>query len=175
MKHYPLPKKYQFTKNQDSGRFLEQRRDRVHCGVDFYAPRRTPVFAVDDGIIHSISEFTNPNQNVYWNKTFEIILYDELEFFYRYAELETVFVKRNEKVSAGKRIGSVGQVLNSTKINQEDPEYIQRLVKENKTSMLHFEMYNCSPEPSNNYLGGNWFAENKPKGLLDPTRFLTNL
>lgn len=175
MKHYPLPKKYQFKEKQDSGKFLEQRKDRVHCGVDFYAPIKTPVFAVDDGIIIDTTEFTDPKQNVYWNKTFEIILYDELSYFYRYAELDTVLVKQNDTVIAGQTIGFVGQVLNPTKINQDHPEYIQRLVKENQLSMLHFEMYNCYPKCSVNYRGGNWFAEKQPKGLLNPTPFLSDL
>lgn len=175
MKHYPLPKKYQFSNDQDSGTFLENRKDRVHCGVDLYAPRNTPVYAVDDGIIQSISEFTTPKQNDYWNKTFEIILYDELKYYYRYAELDSVLVNKNERVSAGQRIGLVGQVLNPNQPHHDQPEYIKRLIKKDRVSMLHFEMYDCLPGHSDKYLGGNWFGENEPKGLLDPRSFLDSV
>ena len=172
MKQYPLPKKYLMEKNQKIGTFLENRGDRFHCGVDLYAPKNTPVFAVEDGIIYLTREFTNPNVISYWNTTYEIILQSNSTYFFRYAELHCVFVKKNDVVSAGDIIGVVGQVLNPEKINQAHPVYIQRLAKEKKLSMLHFEMYQNIPEPSDKYLGGNWFGTQLPKALCDPTLFV---
>lgn len=172
LKHYPLPKKYSFSKDQSSGLFLEKRGDRVHCGIDLYAPVKTPVFAVDDGIIRLTSEFSSPHQTAYWNTTYEIILEAESSYFFRFAELSTVFVKKEENVSAGDKIGLVGQVLNPKKINEHQPPYIQQLKNKNTLSMLHFEMYNRYPEKSKHYLGGNWFAKKKPPGLCNPTEFL---
>jgi murein DD-endopeptidase MepM/ murein hydrolase activator NlpD len=175
MKHYPLPKKYHYRKNQNSGTFLECRKDRVHCGVDLYAPRKTPVYAVDDGIIQQVSQFTSPTQNPYWNVTYQILLYDTSTYYYRYAELDTVLVSQNETVSSGQQIGLVGQVLNPQNVKETHPEYIKKLIEENKLSMLHFEVYSCLPESSKYYLGGNWFAKDKPKGIIDPTVLLDNL
>lgn len=175
MKCYPIPEKYRYQKNQLSGKFLEHRNDRIHCGIDLYAPRKTPVFAVDDGVIRLVSHFTTPLENSYWNITFQIILDDESTYYYRYAELDNVLVKQNEKVVAGQRIGSVGQVLNPHKVEKHHPTYIQQLIRENKVSMLHFEVYDCFPEPSDYYLGGNWFDIDKPKGLCDPTPLLNSI
>lgn len=172
MKHYPIPKSFRFSKNQESGHFLEDRKDRIHCGVDLYAPRKTPVFAVDNGLIRKTAEFTSPSQNEYWNTTYEIILETETNYFFRYAELDTVLVNENDRVIAGDRIGLVGQVLNPNKIRKNHPKYIQQLAEKDNLSMLHFEMYDCFPEKSDKYLGGNWFASGKPKGLCNPVLLL---
>ncbi|MBS3778170.1 MAG: M23 family metallopeptidase [Candidatus Thermoplasmatota archaeon] len=172
MKHYPLPKPFRFSKNQESGLFLKERTDRIHCGIDVYAPLKTPVFAVNNGLIRKIAEFTSPQQTEYWNTTYEIILESETNYFFRYAELDRVLVNENDMVIAGDRIGLVGQVLNPDKIRKKHPKYIQKLAIKDKLSMLHFEMYDCFPENSDNYLGGNWFADGKPKGLCDPGLFL---
>jgi len=175
MSCYPLPIQYRRGKNQKSGSFLEKRTDRIHCGIDLYAPKKTEVFAVENGTIHSISEFTNPNQIPYWNITYEIILHAESTYYFRYAELDEVFVKKNDSVSEGDVIASVGQVLNPDKIDEHQPHYIQQLAKDGKLSMLHFEMYDQAPERSKDYLGGNWFTKDKPRGLCDPTSFLTHI
>ena len=175
MKHYPLPEKYRFNKSQNSGLFYENRKDRFHCGVDVYAPRKTPVYAVDDGVIISTSTFTNPDQNEYWNVTFEIVLFDGKKFYYRYAELDEILVKKSDHITAGQKIGLVGQVLNPLKIKENHPEYIKQLIKNNKVSMLHFEMYTCNPINSDHYQGGNWFSGGKPRGLIDPTKHLESL
>ncbi|HMA82681.1 MAG TPA: M23 family metallopeptidase [Candidatus Thermoplasmatota archaeon] len=172
LKQYPLPKKYRFRNDQSLGQFLENRGDRIHCGIDIYAPEKTPVFAVDDGVIKSTSEFSSPYQISYWNTTYEIILEAKSSYFFRFAELSEVFVKKDDKVSAGDQIGLVGQVLNPKKINEHHPGYIQKLADKNKLSMLHFEIYNRYPEKSKYYLGGNWFAKKKPPGLCNPTEFL---
>jgi hypothetical protein len=37
--------------------------------------------------------------------------------------------------------------------------------------MLHFELWKNEPITTHkNYLGGNWFAEEKPENLIDPHR-----
>jgi murein DD-endopeptidase MepM/ murein hydrolase activator NlpD len=172
LKKYPLPEKFQFRKNQSSGRFLEDRGDRVHCGIDLYAPEKTPVFAVDDGIIRSIDIFSSPQQVPYWNTTYEIILEAKSSYFFRFAELCEVLVEKDQKVSVGDKIGLVGQVLNPSKITNEHPVYIQDLSKRNRLSMLHFEIYDSYPEKSEKYLGGNWFAKETPIGLCNPNDFL---
>lgn len=173
MIHYPLPKPFRFSKNQESGQFLEDRKDRIHCGIDLYAPQDTPVFAVDNGHIKKTSVFTSPDQNEYWNTTYEIILETDAKYFFRYAELNSVSVKKNDRVIAGDPIGLVGQVLNPDKIRKNHPTYIQRLVGKDKLSMLHFEMYDSYPEESDKYLGGNWFGKGKPDGLCDPGSLLS--
>jgi hypothetical protein len=80
-----------------------------------------------------------------------------------------VFVKPNENVFAGNRIGLVGQVINPDKITINHPRYIQELAHNTRLSMLHLEVYTSYPEKSDKYSGGNWFGKNKPKDLCDPT------
>jgi hypothetical protein len=41
---------------------------------------------------------------------------------------------------------------------------------------LHFELWENQPiNTHRNYLGGNWFAEEKPENLMNPTRLLKSL
>ncbi|WP_440955614.1 hypothetical protein ACSAZK_01190 [Methanosarcina sp. Mfa9] len=42
--------------------------------------------------------------------------------------------------------------------------------------MLHFELWKEYLATSNEkYLGGNWFAEEKPENLLDPTDYMESI
>ncbi len=66
-------------------------------------------------------------------------------------------------------------VLNSKKIDGSCPLYIQNL-KHKNPSMLHFEVWRSKPiTVHKNYLGGNWFAEEMPENLIDPTGYLEQL
>jgi len=69
-------------------------------------------------------------------------------------------------------VGHVGLVLNSDKITEKTPLYIQKINKNKKHSMLHFELYKKLPNQNKKYLGGSWFGNTKPKNLLDPIIFL---
>lgn len=42
--------------------------------------------------------------------------------------------------------------------------------------MLHFELWKNQPITTHrNYLGGNWFGEEKPGNLMDPTGYLEQI
>ncbi len=88
---------------------------KLHAGIDFAAPKGSPVYATADGVIERISPLSD-------SSTFGIhivILHDSSSFFdgrYRtlYAHLSSVTVKRGQKVSEGQVIGKVGSTGRST-------------------------------------------------------------
>jgi hypothetical protein len=67
--------------------------------------------------------------------------------------------------------------LNPEKIDETSPKYIQNLIKAGFPSMLHFELHNSPPPPLKQkiYMGGNYFIDEKPANLEDPTPFLSNI
>lgn len=178
MKHWPVPNSYskKIPTTDSPGSFWENREDRYHCGVDIYAPEGSEVLSVEDGKVIGVGIFTSPKIIPYWNTTYYIVIENKSGFICKYAELGDVTVKTDDSVKAGQLIGHVGMVLNSDKITENSPEYIQKIKKKNHLSMLHFELYNNeSQNETTNYLGGNWFDNRKPKNLLDPTNYLKEL
>ncbi|MBP2030241.1 murein DD-endopeptidase MepM/ murein hydrolase activator NlpD [Methanohalophilus levihalophilus] len=157
----------------ESGSFLEDRKDRIHCGIDIYAPAGTEVLAIEEGIVVDIGIMTSPDILSYWNETHYVIVKTASGMFCKYAELGETSVRIQEEVKEGDLIGKVGMVLNPEKIDETAPLYIQDL-KNRNPSMLHFELWNkepCTSPPD--YLGGNWFEEGVPDGLLDPGPYIT--
>ncbi|MHB8055618.1 MAG: M23 family metallopeptidase [Candidatus Aminicenantales bacterium] len=156
------------------GSFWEDRSDRRHCGVDLYAPPGTVVLAMDEGVVTRVGIATSPRKNRYWNTTrYVVVRHGSL--FVKYAELGRVDVKAGEKLGPGKKIGEVGLVLDTSKIGSDSPLYIRQLGGRNP-SMLHLEFFAEKPITSDRlYLGGNWFGEERPEGLLDPTPILSKL
>ena len=176
MKYWPVPNSY--SKNMplkgDPGSFWENRGDRFHSGIDIYAPEGSEVVTTDDGKVIETGEFTSPKTITYWNKTYYILIKNKNGLFCKYAELGKILVKTSKKIKAGQLIGLVGLVIDSNKITQDSPKYIKKIKQEGKMSMLHFELYKSKPKQNKNYLGGNYFDNNKPKNLIDPSIFLTN-
>ena len=171
---WPLPedRSRQVPSPREAGSFAEDRRDRRHCGVDLYAPAGSVVVSIDDGLVVEVGPFTSPKIIPYWNETFCVIVENESDLFVKFAELATVKVEPGDRLRAGDAVGLVGSVLNPEKIDGDAPAYIRDLKERGRPSMLHLELYNSRPEPSERYLGGNWFGEGEPKGLLDPTGLL---
>jgi len=156
------------------GSFWEDRGDRRHCGVDLYAPQGTAVLAMDEGEVVRVGVMTSPRRNPYWNMTRYVVLRHG-PVFVKYGELGRVDVRTGEKILSGRKIGEVGLVLDKDRIRPDSPLYIRRLGRRNP-SMLHLEFYREKPAVrGRHYLGGNWFAEGRPAGLLDPTPVLSDL
>jgi murein DD-endopeptidase MepM/ murein hydrolase activator NlpD len=82
------------------------RRRKLHKGVDYRAPRGTPVFAAGPGVIHVASRKSGYGRVV-------MIRHGEgVET--RYAHLQSIDVEAGERVPAGARIGTVGSTGRAT-------------------------------------------------------------
>lgn len=170
MKYWPVPDSYSksIPKENYQGSFWEKRDDRFHCGIDIYAPVASKVISVSDGYVVETGIFTEEKIIPYWNETKYVVINNKDGFFCMYAELKDIQVKEKEYVKGGQLIGHVGLVLNNKKITKKSPIYIQKIKRNNKFSMLHFEVFKSMSIKNKKYLGGNWFGKNKPKNLIDP-------
>lgn len=171
-RHWPVPGSHAATvPSQGPGSFWENRSDRRHCGVDIYAPHGSDVVAVEGGSVLDTGVMTSPGILPYWNTT-QYVLIRHGELVARYGELDDVIVAAGDTVDGGDPIGHVGTVLNRDAVTDESPVYIQQLAHRSDISMLHFELYRAPPDESEAYLGGNWFRDRRPDGLIDPTAYL---
>ncbi|MEM4318372.1 MAG: M23 family metallopeptidase [Candidatus Pacearchaeota archaeon] len=174
MRYWPVPDSYsKDIPRQGPGSFAENRQDRIHSGVDIYAPEGAKVVAIENGLVIAQGIFTSPKLNPYWNKTYYVAIKTNSNFINKFCELKDVVVEVGDNVKGGQLIGHIGVVLNFRKINEDSPLYIQKLKAANIASMLHFELYLNELVNSENYFSGNWLNYSKmPKNLLDPTRYL---
>lgn len=165
---WPVPASYsqKLPQKGEPGSFGENRTDRIHCGVDIYAPEDSDVLAVASGAVIDSGEFTSPDVKPYWNKTYYISVSNGV-FIFIYAELGEVFVRRGDFIEQGELIGRVGLVLNSEKISRDEPEYIRRLSENHLRSMLHLELRLPPYRMLDNYLAGNYFGSRLPDCFVE--------
>jgi murein DD-endopeptidase MepM/ murein hydrolase activator NlpD len=175
-KNWPVPHSYSRTlpKPGEHGSFWENRGDRYHAGVDIYAPIASEVFAVESGKVIEIQEFTSPDLIAYWNITYSVLVETDQGLIIRYAEIDRPAVQPDENIQSNQLIGYIGLVLNTVKIDETAPKYIQDLKEAGYPSMLHFEVHAGLPLVESHYLGGNFFTREKPDSLIDPSRYLNS-
>ena len=178
MRTFPLNNKTEtiIQENEESGSFWEDRKDRHHCGIDLYAPEGEPVIAIEEGKVIDVGIMTSPEMIPYWNVTNYVIIRNQSGLFCKYGELGFSNVKEGDSVVSGQIIGHVGTVLNSEKIDENAPEYIQKL-KDKNPSMLHFETMG-SPNLLLKIMiisAGTGSGDDRPKKLLDPTEYLRSI
>ena len=173
---WPVPKSYSqsLPKVGEPGSFWENRGDRFHCGVDIYAPERSPVYAVEDGLVIKLGLFTSPDMVDYWNHTYFILIHHCSGFIALYAEMDQSTLDNDDMIKKGQFLGRVGRVLNVKRISKDSPEYIQRLKKQNSSTMLHFECFKSFPCTIPHYIGGNTLTlkNTRPDFLLNPSNFI---
>ena len=138
------------------GAFSATRKFDVHKGVDLYAPKCTPVHAVEDGHVVDIRIFTGPAIGMdWWNETMAVSVEGKTGVIV-YGEIipDPNNIKLNGYVTEGTQIGRVDTVLKKD--------------KGRPMSMLHFALHR------HNVLGnGRWLPGHpQPSGLLDPTNLL---
>lgn len=106
--------------------------DHVHNGIDLPAPKGTPVFAAEGGIVtHAIQRFAVGFSG--YGKTV-VIKSDSRKVWFLYAHLSEVFVSVGDHVGTGAKIGLVG----STAYTAENQS------KVTGANHLHFE---TAPNP----------------------------
>ena len=130
------------------------------------------MLSTEDGRVIRRGVFTSATGNPYWNKTLFVLVQHDSGVVAKYAELGKVLVRTGQRVSAGQKVGVVGRVLNPKRVNKAAPLYIRQMVRKDRVSMLHFELYSAPAKEAKHYSGGNWFSEGKPPRLLDPTDYL---
>ncbi len=81
---------------------------RLHTGVDFSAPKGTPIYATGDGVVASVK---NNGLSGYGK---EVLLDHGYGFQTRYAHMNDYIVKAGQKVKRGECIGYVGNTGTST-------------------------------------------------------------
>jgi murein DD-endopeptidase MepM/ murein hydrolase activator NlpD len=177
MSHWPVPQSNNRTipVSGQPGSFWEDRGDRHHAGVDMYAPELSDVIAIEDGEVVEVKVFSGPEMIHYWNVTYSIFIKNSEGKFLRYAELHDAVVKEGDHVQGGQLVGHVGAILNLDKINETSPEYVQKLKKKGLPAMLHFEIYTQIPNNKIKYMGGNYFHNEQPADLVDPTPYLQSI
>jgi len=82
---------------------------RMHWGLDFSAPRGTPVYATGDG---SVKRAKNSYLNTGYGNQIEIN--HEFGYVTKYAHLQEILVRKGQKVKRGQLIGYVGSSGGST-------------------------------------------------------------
>lgn len=80
---------------------------RMHTGIDFSAPKGTPIYATGDGVIHRVKY----NLSGYGK---QVIIDHGYGFMTRYAHMQDWVVKEGQKVKRGELIGYVGNTGTST-------------------------------------------------------------
>jgi murein DD-endopeptidase MepM/ murein hydrolase activator NlpD len=156
----------------EAGSFWEDRGDRYHCGIDLYAPAGSRVAAIFAGMVLGTGMQTSPATVSYWNRTFYVLVKGNNGQIIRYAELGSLMVREGDHIKEGQCIGTVGAVIDPSRIDRQAPAYIHRLGAAAITSMLHLEVYTTLPGHCDRYLGGNWFGCENPSFLVDPAELL---
>lgn len=102
-----------------------------HKGVDMAAQRGTPVHASVGGVVEQAGYASGYGNTI-------VIAHDSV-YKTRYAHLDSIFVRKNQKVRTGQRIGAVG-----------DTGFTRKTGKD--ASHLHFELYERGKQVNPLYL-----------------------
>ncbi len=143
------------TLPSEEGSFGAVRKYDIHTGVDLYCEVGTKVFAVEDGMVLSIENFTGQYAEPptpWWNDT-KSVLIKGISGVVVYGECSPS-VSIGDFVLAGQEIAKI-----TTSVLKKD--------KGKPTTMLHLELISHESLESCEA----WLQE-KPKNLLDPTEFL---
>jgi len=149
------------------GAFLTKRKHHTHTGVDLYTEDGQSVFAVEDGLVVGIENFTGASQNSPWWEETQCILIEGASGVVCYGEVIpfTINVQVGKNISKGTIIARVKRVLSEHKHRMD--------IEGHSTSMLHIEIYKHGTRKA--------FEEDPKLGalsdwnvLVDPTPFLMN-
>lgn len=111
---YPL-KNIQSIPTTGPGSFGAIRKHDIHTGIDFYCNENDPVFAIEDGKVVSIQQFTGENVGCgWWNDTYCVIIRGNDGKYILYGEIKnTVLV--GDVIKKGMVIGHIMTVLKKDK------------------------------------------------------------
>lgn len=136
------------------GAFGSNRKHDVHTGIDLYCEDGDFVYAIEDGVVVNICDFTGPKVNLPWWNDTRAILIEGKSGVILYGELIEQ-VKIGDVVIEGQPIGKIKRVL---KVDKGLP-----------MDMLHLELYESGYRGD----GEIWsLGEVKPNLLKDPSILL---
>ena len=108
---------------------------KFHGGIDFSGPIGTGIYATGDGVVKKVEK----NKNGYGN---HILVDHGYGYMTRYAHLNTIMVKKGDKVKRGQEIGTMGNTGKSTA-----PHLHYEVIKNNKTvNPINFFYNDLTPE-----------------------------
>ncbi len=141
------------------GAFRAVRKHDIHTGVDLYCDPETPVFAVEDGTVVAVENFTGPNADdpcPWWNDT-EALLVEGKSGVVLYGEIEVGMHTPLGHICKGSRIKEGQQIGVAKPVLKKD--------KGRPMCMLHFELYERGTKES------VWWklGDPQPENLLNPT------
>lgn len=152
---FPLKNyKYTIPTDADLGAFGVTRKFDMHTGVDLYCKHGDNVYAIEDGIVVNVENFTGEiADSPWWNNT-KAVLIKGASGVILYGEIDPV-VKTGDTISEGQVVGTVLTVLKKDK-------------GKTPCSMLHMELHDHSSTES------AWWKlnEDKPEKLRDITERL---
>jgi len=150
--HWPILARPPVPQLGEPGAFGVRRKHDTHSGVDLYCETGEPVFAVEDGQIVRIEQFTGEAVGSPWWLPTWAILIEGLTGVVVYGELHEPTVLTRERVRAGDALGRVTRVL--------------PYAKPRPHTMLHLELYAAGTRTT------AWWRDSRPELLIDPTPFL---
>lgn len=144
------------------GAFLTKRKHHTHTGVDLYTEDGQQVFAVEDGVVIGIEDFTGKAQQSPWWEDTKCILVEGASGVVCYGEVEPAMeIKVGTQVRRGRYIANVKRVLKPHKCRPD--------IDGHSTSMLHVEMYKHGIKRAFEEMGDNLSDWND---LIDPTPYI---
>lgn len=157
---FPLEKCNGIPINYHPGAFGFCRKQSNHTGIDLYTDEYATVYAVEDGEIIGVENFTGPKDNSpWWLDTQCVLVYGNTGTIC-YGEITPLvdhgFVRRGDK------IGFVVPVLPEHKFRPDIPGHSR--------FMLHLELYSGRQ----NYASKSWLSAKTDGFLLDPTPHILN-
>lgn len=147
----------------EPGSFGFQRKYEIHNGVDIYCQDGSKVFAVEDGEVVAIKQFTGKNLKMdWWLDTWAICIKGKSGVVC-YGEMNQDFnFNVGDKVKQGDVIGTIKAVLPKEKIRKD--------IRNHNNAMLHIQLFK---DYENDEQLLNWYPnKERNKMLLDPTPYL---
>jgi murein DD-endopeptidase MepM/ murein hydrolase activator NlpD len=143
--------------NQHVGAFGYVRKNHIHEGVDLYCKEGEDVYAMEEGVVVFIENFTGPNADPpspWWKHTRAVHIEGESGVIVYGEIIEADEITVGAHIKQGNLIGKVTQVLDKD--------------KGRPMIMLHLELYEHGHRGSVTWNVG----ETLPVGLKDPTNLL---
>ena len=114
---------------------------KMHYGIDFTAPKGTPIYATGNGRIHKVTK----SRSGYGNR---VMIDHGYGYKTLYAHMKDINVKKGQKVKKGDVIGTVGNTGSSTAPHL----HYEVMHKKKKINPIHFCLDGLTPEEYNEML-----------------------